>query len=459
MQRLIPDAWTYAAYINTFLAAVIFAVFSYRRRLLFALVVLFLFFSAFVFLFVADWQPATLGCLAVCAVLMIFAKVRSSFDGFKEGLSLEGVTAEKAYNDLVAKEGMIYDAQLKYNDKLAQISSLYEITKEMSTSLRFADIFKILAGYLHKTFSFKRTFLMLTNIHTETFSEDMVFEIMGMQNNAMKAKGIFPKLEMANRAPDAHDKKIYALLQNDIKRLQIARTQWSQNPYIQFLPEGAKTYMAVPIIIEKKIIGILAIEDLPTSDFEKFAILAAQFSLETRRIALYERVEQMAITDGLTKAFAKRHMMERLSEEFERSARHNLGLSFVMIDIDYFKKYNDTYGHLVGDIVLRDIVILIKDNTREVDLIGRFGGEEFCILLPETKKEAALLVSERIREIVEKHKFKAYDEMTDVSVSIGIATFPEDCKTAEELVENADKALYMAKSRGRNKVCLYQDLT
>jgi len=457
MQRLISNPWIYVIYMNMFLITIIFAVFSYRRKLLSILMVLFVFFTVSLFLFIADWQSVILGCLAVCAVPLIFAKVRSAFDGYRENLSEESLTVEKVYNDLVAKEGVIYDTQLKFNDKLAQISSLYEITKEMSASLRFADIFKILATYLQKAFSFKRALLMLTDIHSEESSEDLIFETMSMSNGTMKAKGIFPRLDVTNRDPDAHDKKIYNLLKNDIKRLQIAKTQWSQNPYIQFLPEGAQTYMAVPMIIDNKLIGVLAIEDLPTSDFEKFTILAAQFSLEMRRIILYERVEQMAITDGLTKAFAKRHMMERLGEEFERSARHNFNISFVMIDIDYFKNYNDTYGHLVGDVVLKEIVMLIKKSTREVDLIGRFGGEEFCIILPETKKEEALLVSERIREIVEKHKFKAYDEMTDVSVSIGIATYPQDCKTAEDLIENSDKALYMAKSRGRNKVCLYKE--
>jgi diguanylate cyclase (GGDEF)-like protein len=451
------NPWIYVIYINVFIISVIIAVFSYRKKLLSALITLFFFFAVFIFMFIADWQPVVLGCLAVCAIPLIFAKVRSAFDGHKEDLSERSLAVEKDYNDLVAKEGVIYDTQLKFNDRLAQISSLYEITKDMSASLRFADIFKILADYLHKTFSFKRALLMLVDIHSDGSSEEVVIEAKGAPSNVMKSKGIFPKLDVTNRQPDAHDRKIYDLLKNDIRRLQIAKTQWNQNPYIKFLPDGAQTYMAVPMIINNKLIGVLAVEDLPVSDFEKFTILAAQFAFEARRIILYEKVEQMAITDGLTKAFAKRHMMERLAEEFERSSRHNFNLSFVMIDIDYFKNYNDTYGHLVGDVVLKEIVKLIKNNTREVDLIGRFGGEEFCIILPETNKEEALLVSERIREIVEKHKFRAYDEMTDVSVSIGIATYPDDCNTAEDLIENSDKALYMAKSRGRNKVCTYQD--
>jgi diguanylate cyclase (GGDEF)-like protein len=455
MHQLIANPWAYAIYLNIFLFMVIFAVFSCKHRLLSILMVLFAFSGFILLFFKINWQPVILACLSVCAIPLIFAKVRGAFDGYREILNEENIGVEKNYNELVTQEGVIYDNQLKVNERLAQISGLYEITKDMSTCLRYADIFRILAGYLQKTFSFKRALLILTDVQSEDSGKDMVFETMGLQDETMKAKGIFPKLEISHRVPDEHDRKITDLLKSDIRRLQIVRTQWNQNPYIQFLPEGAHTYMAVPMIIENRLIGTLAIEDLPISDFDKYTILAAQFTLEMRRIILYEKVEEMAITDGLTKAFAKRHIMERIGEEFERSTRHNFSLSFVMLDIDYFKNYNDTYGHLVGDVVLRDIVTLLKNNTREVDLVGRFGGEEFCVILPETKKEEALLVSERIRDIIEKHKFKAYDEMTTVRVSIGIATYPDDCKDTETLIENSDKALYKAKSRGRNKVCVH----
>ncbi|MDB4349846.1 sensor domain-containing diguanylate cyclase [Omnitrophica bacterium] len=455
MYKLITNPWAYTIYLNIFLIMVIFAVFLYKRKLLWIVTALFVLFG-FVFLFFkVQWQPVVLGYLTVCMIPLIFAKIRMAFNNYKEALTQENIIVEKNYNELVSEEGVIYDTQLKVNEKLAQISSLYEITKDLSTSLRYADIFKILAGYLQKTFLFRCARLILMSAEEETPSGNIVFETRGLEDNTARAKGIFPKLEISQRALDEHDRKVYDLLKNDIRRLQIVKTQWDQNPYIQFLPAGAKTYMAVPMIIENRLVGILAIEDLPTSDFEKFSILAAQCALQMRRIILYERVEEMAITDGLTKAFAKRHIMERLGEEFERSVRRNFNLSFIMVDIDYFKNYNDTYGHLVGDVVLRDIVLLLKSNTREVDLVGRFGGEEFCVILPETKKEEAFSVSKRIRDVVEKHRFKAYDESTDVTVSLGVATYPDDCKDVDELIENSDRALYTAKSAGRNKVCTY----
>lgn len=455
MHRLIAGSWAHAIFLNIAFFIVIFAVFEYKRKLVWIAVLFYFLLGAIAFFLKIGWQPVALGYLGISVIPLIFLKVREAFDSYRGSLEMESICAEKIYKDLVAKEGVIYDAQLKYNEKLSKISSLYELTKDMSTSLHYDDIFKVLATHLQKMFLYKRVLLMLIDVDSEILTKDAVFESQGLQDNSFKAKGIFPKLEIKERAPSEHDKKIRGLLKSEIKMLQIVDTQWDQNPYKEYLPDGAKTYMAVPVIIENKLIGILAIEDLPTSDFGKFTILAAQFALEMKRIILYEKVEELAITDGLTKAFAKRHMMERLVEEFERSARHGFNLSFIMIDIDYFKNYNDTYGHLVGDVVLKHIVTLVKNNTREVDLVGRFGGEEFCVILPETNKEEAQVVSERIREVVEKYGFKAYDEMTSVTVSIGVATFPDDCNSSEDLIDNSDKALYQAKAAGRNKVCMY----
>ncbi|MBL7069404.1 MAG: sensor domain-containing diguanylate cyclase [Candidatus Omnitrophica bacterium] len=402
---------------------------------------------------ISKWQPVILAFLAPVFTVATFFKIKKSRRGYKETIADRCLSSEREYNGLVTEEGHIYDRQLKYEKRLSETSSLYEITKEMSASLHFDDIFKILAEYLQKSFLFKRVALILVGMD-ETSSGEVVYETLGIQDSASKAKGVFPKLEIAGRPLDENDKKIYELLKNDIRRIQITRTEWLKSPYAQYLPEDAHTFMAVPMLFEDRLIGILSIVDLSVSDLEKFSILAAQFSLEMRRIILYEKVEQMAITDGLTKAFAKRHIMERLGEEFERSIRHDFSLAFLMVDIDHFKNYNDTYGHLVGDAVLKDIVELLKNNTREVDLVGRFGGEEFCVILPETGKDEARLVAERIREMIENHSFKAYDESTNVQVSIGVAVYPEDAGDVNEIIENSDKALYAAKNGGRNKVCV-----
>ncbi len=157
--------------------------------------------------------------------------------------------------------------------------------------------------------------------------------------------------------------------------------------------------------------------------------------------------------DSLTGIGTRRYFLERFSEEIHRSMRHKLNLSFLILDLDYFKQTNDRFGHLVGDVVLREVAVILKSNLREIDVIGRYGGEEFTIVLTGIDREGAFRVAGRIRENIEAAVFRAYDEVITTTVSIGISVFPEDGLDAETLIETADKALYKAKETGRNRVC------
>jgi diguanylate cyclase len=126
-----------------------------------------------------------------------------------------------------------------------------------------------------------------------------------------------------------------------------------------------------------------------------------------------------------------------------------------MIDIDYFKTCNDEFGHLVGDAVLRETAAIMKKNLREIDIIGRYGGEEFSVILPDTPKDGALVVGERMRKAVETTGISAYDENINVKISIGIATYPDDADEINQLIDRADQMLYKAKETGRNKTVVY----
>jgi len=215
------------------------------------------------------------------------------------------------------------------------------------------------------------------------------------------------------------------------------------------------SYLAVPLEINKKPIGYLAASGIKEEDKEKFHILAQQFLLGIKRALLYKQVQELAITDTLTGIFTRRFYMQRFKEELERSLKFNLKFSFLMIDVDHFKDYNDEYGHLVGDVLLKEVSKTIKENIRQIDLMGRYGGEEFSLILVETDKEGAKFAAERIRQSLEARHIRAYDEDLKATISIGISTFPSDAKNADELIEKADLALYKAKQTGRNKVCVY----
>lgn len=215
-----------------------------------------------------------------------------------------------------------------------------------------------------------------------------------------------------------------------------------------------KNYTILPLGVEEgKIAGYLAADRISPADKEKFGILAQQFLIGLRRALLYQKVQGMSITDSLTQVYSRRYFLERFSEELRRSKKNKLSLSFLMIDIDNFKRFNDRYGHLTGDAILRQVSKIISEAVRQIDFIGRYGGEEFSIVLSETDREQANYAAQRIRQAIAGSAIKVYDEELKVTVSIGVSVFPDNALNMQDLIEMADQALYLAKETGKNRVC------
>jgi diguanylate cyclase (GGDEF)-like protein len=169
----------------------------------------------------------------------------------------------------------------------------------------------------------------------------------------------------------------------------------------------------------------------------------------------------MATVDDLTKLFNRRYFFERFDQEMERAKRYQRSLSCVILDIDHFKLVNDTYGHLTGDKVLRDISQILKKNCRKSDLAGRYGGEELIIVLPETDSQGAMIIAERIREMIEQHQtVNGNGVIIQVTVSLGVASLTGaellTIDKYERIVQYADDALLQAKKAGRNRIVYYQ---
>lgn len=165
-------------------------------------------------------------------------------------------------------------------------------------------------------------------------------------------------------------------------------------------------------------------------------------------------ISQMMVTDQLTQASNKRHLLEQIGNELNRSMRHGRPLSLLMFDIDYFKRVNDTYGHVAGDFVLKEIAALVRTRMRRNEVFGRYGGEEFSMLLPETHLQGAHTLALELRALVESHPFVFDGVRIPVTVSLGVAQWNPTIRTIEEFVQAADVKLYQAKREGRNRVAV-----
>jgi len=224
-----------------------------------------------------------------------------------------------------------------------------------------------------------------------------------------------------------------------------------------------KCSLYAPMILHNTALGILIIGSKTPNLYSKedaslVQSLAHYAALSLENSQLYENARHQALTDGLTGLYNVRSLHNNLEQELTRSKRYGRKFSVLMCDLDKFKSYNDRYGHLAGDDLLRDLAALMTSVARRNDKIFRYGGEEFTILLPETRREHALVLAERLRKSVEEHEFILQDsgEISHITISIGLSVFPDDANAVKPLLKAADRALYKAKEN-RNKVFSYAD--
>jgi len=248
---------------------------------------------------------------------------------------------------------------------------------------------------------------------------------------------------------------------SEIKASELGINDFSDFHNFSSLPnlnlKGAQS-LVTPLYYKNQEVGRIAIsrdKDMPFSqnDTNLLTAIGHHLTIALENARLYEE----AIKDGLTSLYIKRYFFMRLKEEVRRYLRYGLPFSVIMLDIDHFKKVNDTYGHLVGDEILKGLAKLILRRVRTTDIPARFGGEEFIIILVGQEKENAFKVAETLRKRVEEHKFPVSLEdkpHLSITISLGVSSCPEDSKDDEALVKIADDALYQAKKGGRNKVCL-----
>jgi two-component system, cell cycle response regulator len=222
---------------------------------------------------------------------------------------------------------------------------------------------------------------------------------------------------------------------------------------------SAKSAMIVPMISHGKVIGILQAESSRVNRFSEIdqkvaSILAASAAMAYENSRLHNELEKMVIIDDLTGVYNYRFFSEKLSDEIKRATRYHQALSLIMVDIDWFKRINDTYGHEMGNVLLKGIVRVIASNIRDTDTLARYGGEEFIIILPQTEHDDAQVIAERIRSEIEHSSFGDGVKFPklNATVSVGITTYPDNGRSEDELVQLVDQAMYLAKGSGKNAV-------
>ena len=219
-----------------------------------------------------------------------------------------------------------------------------------------------------------------------------------------------------------------------------------------------KSGMLIPLIIRGKVIGALAAgqvgfkRNFTEADTRFVTTLSNQIAIAIENARMYNQMEELATKDGLTKLYNHSHFQEILAKEIEKAKRYERDLSLLMMDIDNFKDFNDTYGHQVGDEVLKKLARLLKDEVRESDTVARYGGEEFAVILPETDLNGAVEMGHRLNQAIRSMVIKYEDLKLTFTVSIGASSYHQG-KSQKELINDSDEALYQAKDSGKDQTC------
>ncbi len=328
--------------------------------------------------------------------------------------------------------------------RINELSALHNVGTTVSSTLRLDALLDQVCRILSDTFHYNKIAIMIVDLSTN----ELVFKAsLGYQNILT---------EMGRRLKIGRE-GITGMVAATGEPIMVKDV--TQNQHYISIDGKTRSELAVPLKIKQQVVGVLNVESDNVNAFDQvdqrlLTTLASQVAVALENARLYEETEQLAVTDGLTGLNNHRFFQSFFERELNRARRYNHPLSLIMVDIDHFKKVNDTLGHPVGDKVLLEVSRLLREQARDVDLVARYGGEEFMLVLPETKKSEAQLLAERIRLAVEKNKFG--DEITKgvgkVTISLGVSGFPEDGSEKNEIIDKVDKALYRAKAGGRNQV-------
>ena len=373
-----------------------------------------------------------------------------------------------------------------------ELGILYEISNAMRTTLKLDEIlYIILTGVTaHIGLGFNRALLFLVNekdgliegkmgIGPETGEEanriwsqieadkmdleDLInaYKISGSANDVTES-GFNPQIKRLKIPLREQSGGILALGVLDGMPLHLTGEtiqNYAHDPVLQILKTDE--LIVVPLKAKDKVNGIILADNFITKkiitkdDMRMLIMLANEAGLAIENSQLYERTVMRAHSDSLTELWNHGYFQYILQVEIEKAKAGSLPLSLIMLDIDDFKVYNDALGHQAGDNILKELAVILKNQSRKMDYVCRYGGEEFTIILPQTDKNETFVIAERLRERILKHPFSHKEILPSqqLTASLGVSSFPKDGSSPSQLILASDKALYQAKSKGKNSTC------
>lgn len=370
-----------------------------------------------------------------------------------------------------------------------ELDILYEISNAMRTTLKLDEIlYIILTGVTaHIGLGFNRAILFLINEQDNLIEGKMAIgPESGEDANQIWRQVEQEKMDLDDliNAYKASQNVVDSSFNQQVKNLKVPLREnsggllaisvldgmplhltretiqnYANDPVIQLLK--TEELVVVPLKAKDKVNGLILADNFITKktiakeDIRMLIMLSNQAGLAVENSQLYERAIIRGHTDSLTEIWNHGYFQYLLQSELERTKAIKGSLSLIMADIDDFKVYNDSFGHQAGDRILKELASLLKGQSRKMDFVCRYGGEEFAIILPQTDKKEALLIAERLRQSVIKHTFLHEEILPSkkLTVSLGIACFPEHGNSSSELIAASDKMLYQAKHKGKNNIC------
>ncbi len=367
-----------------------------------------------------------------------------------ELLVRQSIDLEEANTKNVALNQSLLQKNKELRKNVYNLHTLFEITMELNSILDFQRLINSTLLTLVGQFSIKNALFLfalkqnenrLTVLNSKGFYQKDVKDLV-----LQKSDPIFKYLKSTaypTSLPELSKKKENSKAVEKLRNLKLE--------------------IAAPVIIQGNIEGLICLgarvrnQQYEPTDMEHISILTNIISIAVSNASLYNEVKQLSYTDGMTELHNFRYFELRLKEEVTRDKRTKTGLSLLILDVDFFKNYNDTMGHPAGDEVLRKLAHILKDTVRENDIVARYGGEEFAVILPAIDTDGAYILAERIRTKVEETYFEHEEIQPNgkVTVSIGGAALPEHATTYKDLIYKADTAMYAAKNSGRNQVQMF----